>query len=131
MWPTSTRRLGASVRCGVLAEANHARSIDACHGAGVTVGAFDAEILAWLANYEPKTCAVISGLITRSNASGLTVTCKRTGWGKCIAAMVALHRHAHRLDAATSAHLRHRWAVGQFGVLQGAYLRTSRGNLES
>ena len=44
-----------SVRRGVLAEANHARLIDTCQGAGVTLGAFDAKILAWLANYEPET----------------------------------------------------------------------------
>jgi hypothetical protein len=37
----------------------------------VTLGAYDARILAWLANYEPETCAVISGLITRANDAGL------------------------------------------------------------
>jgi len=57
-----------SVRRGVLAEANHARLMDPCQDAGVTLGAFDAKILAWLANYEPETCAVITGLITRANA---------------------------------------------------------------
>jgi hypothetical protein len=60
-----------SVQRGVLAEANHARLMDACQAAGVTLGAFDAKILAWLANYEPETCAVITGLITRANAAGL------------------------------------------------------------
>jgi uncharacterized membrane protein len=64
-----------SVLRGVLAEANHSRLMDACQSAGVTLGAFDAKILAWLANYEPETCAVITGLIIRANASGLTVTC--------------------------------------------------------
>lgn len=50
-----------SVRRGVLAEGNHARLMDACQDAGVTLGAFDAKILGWLANYEPETCAVITG----------------------------------------------------------------------
>ena len=58
-----------TVRRGVLAEANHARLMDACQAAGVTLGAFDTKILTWLANYEPETCAVITGLITRANAT--------------------------------------------------------------
>jgi len=37
----------------------------------VTLGAFDAKILAWLANYEPETCAVVTGLISRANTAGL------------------------------------------------------------
>jgi hypothetical protein len=37
-----------SVQRGVLAEANHARLMDACQAAGVTLDAFDAKILAWL-----------------------------------------------------------------------------------
>jgi hypothetical protein len=36
------------------------------------LGADDARILGWLANYEPETCAVITGLITRANASDAT-----------------------------------------------------------
>jgi hypothetical protein len=32
---------------------------DACQDANVTLGAYDGEILAWRANYEPETCAVI------------------------------------------------------------------------
>lgn len=37
----------------------------------MTVGAFDARILAWLAGWEPETCAVIAGLVTRAHAAGL------------------------------------------------------------
>jgi hypothetical protein len=66
-----------SIRRGVLAEANHAHLVDACQSAGVTLGAYDARILAWLANYEPETCAVITGLITR--ASAVSSPTPRTG----------------------------------------------------
>jgi hypothetical protein len=59
-----------SIRRGVLREANHARLLAVCQDAGVTLGAYDAKILAWLANYEPETCAVIVGLINRANAAG-------------------------------------------------------------
>jgi hypothetical protein len=41
----------------------------ACQDAGVTLGAFDVKVLTWLANYEPETCAVITGLITRANVA--------------------------------------------------------------
>jgi hypothetical protein len=59
------------MRRGVLAEANHARLTEACQSAGVTLGAYDARILAWLANYEPETCAVVTGLIKRAHDAGL------------------------------------------------------------
>lgn len=64
-------RARRSIRRGVLAEANHARLSEACQSAGVTLGAYDARILAWLANYEPETCAVITGLISRASAVAL------------------------------------------------------------
>jgi hypothetical protein len=64
---TQARR---SIRRGVLTEANHARLMDVCQATGVTMGAYDVKILAWLANYEPEACAVITGLITRANAAG-------------------------------------------------------------
>lgn len=38
----------------------------ACEEAGVTPGAYDARIIRWLANWEPETCMVIAGLITRA-----------------------------------------------------------------
>lgn len=41
--------------------------------AGVTLGAFDAEIVAWLARtWEPETVAVLAGLVTRAHAAGRT-----------------------------------------------------------
>jgi hypothetical protein len=51
--------------------------MDACQSAGVVLGAYDARILAWLANYEPETCAVITGLISRASDAGLAA--RRTG----------------------------------------------------
>lgn len=38
----------------------------ACAAAGVTLGAYDHRILLWLAGWEPQTCAVVAGLITRA-----------------------------------------------------------------
>jgi hypothetical protein len=40
---------------------------DACRAAGVQVGAYDYKILVWLTTWEPATCAVIAGLITRAS----------------------------------------------------------------
>ncbi len=40
--------------------------LDAVAAAGVQVGAYDARILEWLAGWEPATCVVIAGLITRA-----------------------------------------------------------------
>ena len=45
---------------------NLAMLMDACTAAGVETGTFDRRILGWLANYEPETCAVIAGLISRA-----------------------------------------------------------------
>jgi len=52
-----------------MAEANLARLRVTCERAGVGMGAFDARILAWLAEYEPETCVVIAGLVSRAYAS--------------------------------------------------------------
>ena len=38
---------------------------DACTAAGVRLGAYDHRILVRLAGWEPATCAVIAGMITR------------------------------------------------------------------
>jgi hypothetical protein len=43
----------------------------ACAAARVELGAYDRRILAWLANYEPQTCAVVAGLITRASGERL------------------------------------------------------------
>jgi hypothetical protein len=43
---------------------------DACRAAGVQLGAYDYRILVWLTGWEPTTCAVIAGLITRAHEAG-------------------------------------------------------------
>jgi hypothetical protein len=55
---------------GKLYPHNEAMLLQACAAAGVTLGAFDRRILGWLAGWEPTTCAVIAGLITRAAAAG-------------------------------------------------------------
>ena len=55
---------------GTLATRNHGMLTRACWAAHVETGAFDARILAWLANYEPATVAVVAGLITRAHEAG-------------------------------------------------------------
>lgn len=60
-----------SIRQGALAEANLARLTDVCERADIVLGAFDERILGWLANYEPETCAVIAGLISRAHGDGV------------------------------------------------------------
>jgi hypothetical protein len=55
---------------GKMAAPNLAMLAAACEAAGVQVGAYDQRILAWLSGWEPQTCAVIAGLITRAAAGG-------------------------------------------------------------
>jgi hypothetical protein len=43
---------------------------DACDAAGVTLGAYDQRIAAWMGNWEPQTCQVIAGLIARAFEAG-------------------------------------------------------------
>jgi len=38
----------------------------ACGTAGVRLGAFDTEVVYWLAHQEPEICAVVAGLIERA-----------------------------------------------------------------
>ena len=45
---------------------------DACTVAGVQLGAYDQRILRWLAGWEPATCAVVAGLISRAHAGQAT-----------------------------------------------------------
>ncbi|HUK73793.1 MAG TPA: hypothetical protein VLW50_34460 [Streptosporangiaceae bacterium] len=54
---------------GRMAPHNKQMLEDACTDAGVAAGAYDRRILAWLAGWEPQTCAVIAGLITRAHAA--------------------------------------------------------------
>lgn len=63
-----------SSRQGEMGDANLARLHHACERAGITLGTFDDRILAWLAGYEPETCAVIAGVVTRAHAAGLAAT---------------------------------------------------------
>lgn len=54
-------------------DAPNARMITAaCDAAGVELGAYDRRIIAWLAGFEPQTCAVVAGMVTRA-AVGLTL----------------------------------------------------------
>lgn len=64
-------RCRISVRRGVMSEANLALLEDTCKQAGVRLGRYDSQILAWLAAWEPETCAVIAGLIFRAHSAGL------------------------------------------------------------
>jgi len=41
---------------------------DACRAAGVQLGAYDYRVLLWLAGWEPQTCAVVAGWVTRAAA---------------------------------------------------------------
>jgi hypothetical protein len=59
-----------SVRPGALAEANHALLREACERADLVLGVFDARIVAWLAGWEPATCAVVVRLIARAYVAG-------------------------------------------------------------
>jgi hypothetical protein len=51
---------------------------DACRAAGVQLGAYDYRILVWLTAWEPSTCAVIAGLITRAATGRLSATQRST-----------------------------------------------------
>lgn len=60
------RAFDASPGAGKMAPLNLAMLEQACAAAHVELGAYDQRILAWLAQWEPQTCAVIAGLITRA-----------------------------------------------------------------
>jgi hypothetical protein len=55
-------------RRGVGAELCHRILDGACTAAGVEVGAYDHEMIGWLAQWEPETCMVVAGLIARAAA---------------------------------------------------------------
>ncbi len=44
--------------------------MEACAAARVGLGAYDRRIVQWLAGFEPETCAVVAGLITRAYEAG-------------------------------------------------------------
>jgi hypothetical protein len=54
---------------GKMAPHNFLMLVNACEAAGVDLGgpsSYDRQILAWLAGWEPQTCAVVAGIITRA-----------------------------------------------------------------
>jgi hypothetical protein len=51
---------------GRMQAPNHRMLEQACEAAGVTLGAYDHRILLWLAGWEPQTCAVVAGMISRA-----------------------------------------------------------------
>ena len=55
---------------GRMAPHNHRMLDEACAAARIGLGAFDRRVLAWLSGYEPETCAVVAGLITRAYEAG-------------------------------------------------------------
>ena len=61
------RAFRADPGVGRMAPHNHKMLIGACVAASVELGAYDRRILLWLSGWEPETCAVIAGLITRAH----------------------------------------------------------------
>ncbi len=55
---------------GKMRPMNHRMLDEACTAAGIDLGAYDQRILLWLASWEPQTCAVVAGLITRAHQAG-------------------------------------------------------------
>jgi hypothetical protein len=70
---------------GAWGDGNHRLMEDACTAAGVELGAYDHRILLWLAGWEPATCAVVAGLITRAHLPGME---------DARAALLDPHRHS-------------------------------------
>lgn len=54
---------------GKMAPHNLRLMLDAISAAGVELGAYDRQVVEWLAGWEPSTCAVLAGLITRAAKS--------------------------------------------------------------
>ena len=62
-------RVAAAMRAaadGTTAARNQRMLLQACAAAAVQLGDWDRRVLAWLAGWEPATCAVIAGLIWRA-----------------------------------------------------------------
>lgn len=60
----------ASRRRGVMEERSHRLLCEMLTAAGVELGAYDHRIVMWLAGWEPQTCVVIAGVITRAHQAG-------------------------------------------------------------
>jgi hypothetical protein len=67
----------AAPGAGKMAPHNFLMLVNACEAAGVDLGSpasRDRQVLAWLAGWEPQTCAVVAGLIARArHAAGVTL----------------------------------------------------------
>jgi hypothetical protein len=61
---------GAAPGVGRMAPHNERMLRESCVAAGVALGAFDAQVVSWLAGWELGTCAVIAGLISRAHVAG-------------------------------------------------------------
>jgi hypothetical protein len=55
---------------GAWQAGSHRLLCEALSAAGVDLGAFDHQVVTWLAGWEPQVCAVIAGLITRAHQAG-------------------------------------------------------------
>jgi hypothetical protein len=55
---------------GKMAPHNYRMLAQAAEAAGVELGAYDDRILHWLAGWEPTTCAVLAGIISRARVAG-------------------------------------------------------------
>jgi hypothetical protein len=64
---------------GPTAALNHQILREALDEAGVELGAWDRRIIEWLAMWEPSTCAVIAGLITRAHQPARAAAGKEVG----------------------------------------------------
>ena len=62
------RRPGSPV--GAMDTVNRHRLLNACREAGVVVGVYDRQVIAWLAGWEPETVQVVVGLIARARGRG-------------------------------------------------------------
>ncbi|TMR22048.1 hypothetical protein ETD86_12810 [Nonomuraea turkmeniaca] len=63
---------------GLAHEVKQRHMLEACKQAGVELGALDRSVIAWLANYEATTSAVIVGIISRAHAAGRAASASDT-----------------------------------------------------
>lgn len=49
---------------------NYAMLVSACRESGVRLGTYDRDVLEWLAEWEPPTCAAIARMIRRAFEAG-------------------------------------------------------------
>ena len=84
------RAFDAAPGVGRMAPHNHRMLCESLAAAGVELGAYDHRIVAWLAGWEPATCAVVAGLVSRAYAAGaeragaVCETCGASGAGEAL-----------------------------------------------